>query len=404
MNPAHLRGILVCIDVHVHEYQNAYEHIIMLNNFKHILWRIYQSILFHLCNNAQLYCGFSPWILCHDAALHFLPRACPVASSIVERWMPHCSRLWRQKAIETQVELLNSTQRFGVVDSLTILDYFNLRILICKKLLKRACLSCTNKWVGTHRNQPVAHTRSERVRCWWGVPFAVHSSVLPVLPVLLLISPDTPWNHWLLLALKKWNHSANLGNAFSAAAGLFRPTQRTQRSATLRNSGPTAYALPMRPDVEKMIRIRFGSFWVNFCPCLSCLPLYISLRMVTSEPITKQRSNHCTLWEKWPIDKQMAWQHLNCIPASKKNYWKQNTQWYTVIILQVLVTQPLISATCLIFQGGAVWGWTRNAAFKDLQVVEAKFQQWPWFPLRQKPPDVMMHVMYKSCHILWRST
>ena len=74
-----------------------------------------------------------------------------------------------------------------------------------------------------------------------------------------------------------------------------------------------------------------------------------------------------------------------------------------MIILQ-LVTQPLISATCLIFQGGAVWGGTRNAAFKDLQVAEAKFQQWPWFPLRQKPPDVMMHVMYKSGHILWRST
>lgn len=229
----------------------------MLNNFKHILWRIYQSILFHLCNNAQLYCGFSPWILCHDAALHFLPRACPVANSIVERWMPHCSRLWRQKAIETQVELLNSTQRFGVVDSLTILDYFNLRILICKKLLKRACLSCTNKWIGTHRKQPVAHTRSERVRCHWceACPSRPFTQV-SVLPVLLLEITGYSW-------LKKVK---SLGNSRQRVQRSLRRTLWANATyatyathATLRNSGPTAYALPIRCLCGPMLRTWFGS-------------------------------------------------------------------------------------------------------------------------------------------------
>lgn len=278
----------------------------------------------------------------HDAPLHFLPRACrlPTQSSSVEcPTVLDCGdkRPLRHKS---SYSIQHSDLELWILSLfLIIYDYFNLRIFICKKT-PQTCMSLLYEQMNRNTQEPTRCT----YETWtgtlplsalvWGVPFkAVHSSV----PLKCSTSSTSSTTSWLFLAipwLKKWNHSANLGNAFSAAAGLFGPTQRDATWRNARNSAerwtraPQPMSLPMRPDVKKMIRIRFGSFWVNFCPCLSCHIMSTSLRMVTSEPITKQRSNHCTLWEKWPIDKQMAWQvHLNCIPASQKNYWKQNTQF-----------------------------------------------------------------------------
>ena len=266
--------------------------------------------------------------------------------------------------METQVELLNSTQRSWVVDSLPIPDYFQLAHLDLQETLQ-TCMSL--KWTGTHRNQPVAHTRSERVHCHWceACPSRPdHSSqcstgspslgignfgMLEIAGDCLRLSdsPLMPGISWTLRespGLKQWNHVIR--------RTLWANTMYT----TLRNSGPTAYALPLLPmhlwipDVVNMIRINFGSFSLNFAPSMVHVYLMdgnigsheaISAAIIALGNVANRHA--CATGQTNGLPRIPK----NCIPASQKMPLKTKQ---TVIILKPLVTLPLISATCLIFQ------------------------------------------------------